>query len=299
MRLAYVAGSATVVAIGALLLALLLGGGGNSHPHHSARVAPTSPAGTPSPAFLPTELPTGASQLASDINRAQQIIEDPSSTRRELASAGVFEQLATRALEHQTRQARHATLAALTRQAAAGTRANLEAAAGLSGLAAAAQPLPHWEILPPPPPDTLLKYFREAQARFGVPWAYLAAIEFVETRFGRVHGLSSAGAQGPMQFLPATWARYGSGSINNQRDAILGAARFLIANGAPGDLAGALYHYNPSRDYVAAVEHYASRMRSDSRAYYGYYYWQVLYQSAGGLVILPVGYPKLQPVPVH
>jgi membrane-bound lytic murein transglycosylase B len=147
-------------------------------------------------------------------------------------------------------------------------------------------------------PTTLLGYFRAAQARFGVPWEDLAAIEFIETRFGRVQGLSPAGAQGPMQFMAATWARYGSGQVDNQRDAIFGAARYLDANGAPGDMAGALYHYNDSRDYVQVANDYASRMRADIRAYYGYYDWQVVYARVGGTVILPVGYPNVRPVPV-
>jgi hypothetical protein len=177
-------------------------------------------------------------------------------------------------------------------------RANLDAAGALSRIFAPAPRLPHWRIEQPPAAGTLLGYFRLAQARFGVPWRFLAAIEFVETRFGRVHGLSTAGAQGPMQFLPSTWAQYGSGSIDSQRDAILAAARFLVANGAPRQIAGALYRYNNSTHYVRAVQDYAGRMRADPRAYRGYYYWQVLYARAGGTVLLPIGYPRARPVPV-
>jgi membrane-bound lytic murein transglycosylase B len=169
----------------------------------------------------------------------------------------------------------------------------------LSRLTPPEKRFPPWRILQPPGPGTLLGYFHQAQARFGVRWQYLAAIEFIETRFGRIRGPSSAGAQGPMQFLPATWARYGSGNINNQRDAIMAAARFLVANGAPGDMATALYHYNNSTDYVAAVQDYAGRMRADPRAYDGYYNWQVLYARVGVLFILPVGYPRVRPEPVR
>jgi hypothetical protein len=216
-----------------------------------------------------------------------------------LANAGRFEQLATRVLESERIQVRRATIAILGAQGAASMRANLAAADALSGLAAPQKGFPDWKIVQPPGPDRLLGYLRAAQSRFGVPWQYLAAIEFIETRFGRVRGLSSAGAQGPMQFLPATWARYGSGDINNQRESILGAARYLVANGAPGSMANALYHYNNSRGYVHAVQDYASRMRANTRAYYGYYYWQVMYAHAGGTVILPVGYPKARPVAVN
>ena len=55
-----------------------------------------------------------------------------------------------------------------------------------------------------------------------------------------------------MQFMPATWAAYGlGGDIADPRDAILGAANYLHANGAPGDETRALYRYNPSSHYVA------------------------------------------------
>ena len=72
-----------------------------------------------------------------------------------------------------------------------------DAAMALARLVSPRRSFPAWRILAPPAPATLLAYFKAAQARFGVPWEYLAAIEFVETRFGRVHGLSTAGAEGP------------------------------------------------------------------------------------------------------
>jgi hypothetical protein len=99
-----------------------------------------------------------------------------------------------------------------------------------------------------------------------------------------------------MQFLPATWARYGRGDVRDPRDAINGAARYLTANGAPRDMAGALLHYNPSRDYVRAVTDYASGIRADQRAHYGYYAWQVLYVRRGRLLVLPEGYPTVRPI---
>jgi hypothetical protein len=251
------------------------------------------------PIVLPAVLPSDRRELATDIDHAEAIIEDASSMPAELQSAGSFEQLATAELAGEPPRVRGATLALLTRHAAASMHANLMAAGALAGLAEHHKRLPHWKIAQPPAPNTLLSYFRAAQRRFGVRWQYLAAIEFIETKFGRVHGLSSAGAQGPMQFLPSTWAVYGSGNIGNPRDAILSAARYLVANGAPADMENALYHYNNSLDYVHAVRDYAARMIVDPRAYYGYYYWQVLYSRAGGTVILPVGYPRVRPVPLR
>jgi membrane-bound lytic murein transglycosylase B len=95
-----------------------------------------------------------------------------------------------------------------------------------------------------------------------VGWSYLAAINFVETDFGRVIGPSSAGAQGPMQFLPATWARYGRGDIYRPRNAIFAAARFLAGHGAPASIGPALYAYNPSWRYVDAVVRDARQLRA-------------------------------------
>jgi soluble lytic murein transglycosylase-like protein len=186
----------------------------------------------------------------------------------------------------------------LSGAAAATLRANLSAAAALARLNQPRKALPPWRIAAPPAPVTLLGYFKSAQSRYGVPWQYLAAIELIESDFGRVVGLSTAGAEGPMQFMPATWAEYGSGNVHKQRDAIFAAARYLVANGAPRDMPGAVYHYNLSRDYVAAVRAYAGRMVADPRAFYGYYYWQVILARIGGLEILPVGFPRVHPLPL-
>jgi membrane-bound lytic murein transglycosylase B len=134
------------------------------------------------------------------------------------------------------------------------------------------------------PPSTLLAYYRAAQRRFGVRWSLLAAVNFVESAFNKLRNNSATGAQGPMQFMPATWRAYGlGGNIRDPRDAILGAANYLHANGAPRDNARALYHYNPSPLYVGAVLRYERRIRTDPRAFYEYYAWQVYVRTAHGL----------------
>ena len=78
------------------------------------------------------------------------------------------------------------------------------------------------------PVATLRAYYREAQQKYGVDASYLASINFIESSFGRNNGPSSAGAEGPMQFLPGTWADWGQGgNIYDPHDAIMAAARLI------------------------------------------------------------------------
>jgi soluble lytic murein transglycosylase-like protein len=113
------------------------------------------------------------------------------------------------------------------------------------------------------PVGTLRSLYLEGQRRSGVPWQVLAAVNFVESDFGRLREASPDGAQGPMQFMPSTWAEYGRGNVHDPKAAVLGAARFLRAAGAPADERAALLRYDPSGLYVDAVERYAGRMRRD------------------------------------
>ena len=135
----------------------------------------------------------------------------------------------------------------------------------------------------PAPAAALLRHYRSAQRRFGVPWSVLAAVNFVETAFGKVRSESSDGAQGPIQFLPATWRAYGlGGNVHRPRDAILGAANYLRASGAPRDLRRPLYAYNHSSLYVEAVLRLARRMGADRRAFFAFYSWQVYIRTPRG-----------------
>ncbi|HEU5476697.1 MAG TPA: lytic transglycosylase domain-containing protein [Gaiellaceae bacterium] len=209
-----------------------------------------------------------------------------------------MEQLAFRELARR-RSLRRATLARLPPDARSAATAALRAADALAKIVPQEHRFPKWRIIPPLPPGRLLGYFQAAGSAYGIPWQYLAAVELVETRMGRIRGLSPAGAKGPMQFMPATWAEYGRGSINSQHDSIMAAARFLAANGGRRRIGRALLHYNPSGSYVVAVESYAREMRRDPRAFYGYYHWQVLYRTSKGTFLLPVGYPRARPEPVR
>jgi membrane-bound lytic murein transglycosylase B len=116
-----------------------------------------------------------------------------------------------------------------------------------------------------------------------VPWNVLAAVNFVESKFGKLRSASAAGAQGPMQFMPATWRRYGlGGNVHDPHDAVLGAANYLRASGAPRDLRRALHAYNPSAAYVDAVLRYARRIASSRTMFYALYNWQVFVKTPQG-----------------
>jgi hypothetical protein len=121
----------------------------------------------------------------------------------------------------------------------------------------------------------LVSFYREANQRYGVAWNYLAAINLVETKFGRVKSNSVAGARGPMQFIPSTWRIYGNGgNINDPHDAILAAANLLHNNGAPPNYARALRSYNDSSLYVDAVTRYAREIAANPYGVYYLYCWQ-------------------------
>jgi hypothetical protein len=110
------------------------------------------------------------------------------------------------------------------------------------------------------PPSFLVPIYMQAGHRYGIPWPVLAAINAIESDYGRNLNTSSAGAIGWMQFEPSTWKRYGVAvdghSVPNPydpRDAIFSAARYLAAAGASRDLAGAIYAYNHAGWYVQEV----------------------------------------------
>ena len=110
--------------------------------------------------------------------------------------------------------------------------------------------------------------YRQAAERFGIPWEVLAAVGRVECEHGlnpRCSSPNEAGAEGPMQFLPATFARWSwaSGSPDpspyDPEDAVYAAAAKLAADGVNGDPTRALLSYNRSRVYVADVVAWAVR----------------------------------------
>ena len=128
-------------------------------------------------------------------------------------------------------------------------------------------------------PAGYLRLYRQAGARYRVPWPVLAAIGKVESDHGRVRlpGVRSGlnryrdrssrwrrCCAGPMQFNltdgpPSTWQRHGRGNVYDPADAIPAAARKLVADGARRNLDQAIYAYNHSWVYVAKVKALARR----------------------------------------
>jgi hypothetical protein len=126
------------------------------------------------------------------------------------------------------------------------------------------------------PPTTLLRFYREAQRRFGIRWQLLGAINFIESDFGRARTTARADAQGPMQFEHATWRAYGmGGDVYSAHDSILAAANLLAANGGRRSERAALMHYNLSPLYRDAVLRLAHRMRTVAAAFREYYAWRL------------------------
>jgi murein DD-endopeptidase MepM/ murein hydrolase activator NlpD len=109
-------------------------------------------------------------------------------------------------------------------------------------------------------PPFLLPIYQAAGTAYGVPWQILAAINEVETDYGRDLSASSAGAEGWMQFLPSSWAQYGIDANGdgfkdpyNPADAIFAAARYLRAAGGDTNIRAGIFSYNHSQAYVDSV----------------------------------------------
>jgi len=244
------------------------------------------------------QLAADPAQLADDLVADEQALRDPSTPEATLVAAAHRQQAAYRAI------GRHPEWESVTRPRIPSPLLevydrNVDARRQLTAMAHLKDTLPAWRVDAPAPAEALLGYYREAESASGVGWNYLAAINLIETRFGSINGVSTAGAQGPMQFLPSTFAAYAEGGdIHSPHDSIMAAGRYLAANGFADDRDHAIFRYNNANEYVRAVNDYAAVLAADPAAFAGYYRWDVYYYTTSGDVLLPIGYAAMSPIPV-
>jgi len=203
---------------------------------------------------------TDVGQLAADASAATAAAEKRAhariATERSVAAAAV--QVLTLLDQEQRLLASARAHAASVRAAEAALRAQSTAFSVITS-----DRIARMRMMPASP--AYMALYRNAAAAMcpGLSWTVLAAIGQVESGHGRDTSTSYAGAMGPMQFLPATFAAYavdgdhdGVASIMDPPDAIFTAARYLCANGAasgPNALANAIFHYNHADWYVQMV----------------------------------------------
>lgn len=237
--------------------------------------------------------------VAADLVAADQALRNPSAPEQVLAAAARRQQVAYRTL------GAHPEWDAIARPQIPAALLevydrNIDARRQLMALTEPKSTMPPWRVVPPVPANELMAAYRAAEAASGVPWNYLAAINFVETGFGRINGVSDDAAQGPMQFLPSTFAAYGNGGdINSPRDAIMAAGRLLAANGFATNRDKAIWGYNHSDHYVRAVNDYAAVIGGDPAGFASYYRWDTYYRTTAGDLLLPVGYVSTTRIPVE
>lgn len=252
----------------------------------------------PVPAGAQPRLAAEPAQIADDLVADERAIRDPATPEPALVAAARRQQVAYRAIGRNP--AWDEVIRPRIPESLITTYdRNIDARRQLTAMSEVRDTLPAWRIIPPAPAADLMGFYREAEAATGVGWNYLAAINLIETRFGSIAGVSTAGAQGPMQFMPETWAAYGTGGdVNEPREAIMGAGRYLAASGFANNPDRAIYAYNHANEYVRAVKDYAAVLADDPGAFDGYFRWEVYYYTTAGDVLLPVGYAESQRIPV-
>jgi membrane-bound lytic murein transglycosylase B len=247
---------------------------------------PTAPALPPPDAAIPRTPAALAATLTDTTRRLRSAIDrwDPArAVPRDVAHLALYHQRMLRLMS-----ARRALGDATTARVAPDVRDEVrDTVLGRRQLAAiprAPGRLPRVRVAPAAPAARLRAFYAEGERRFGVPWSILAAVNFVESAFGRIRSASAAGARGPMQFLPSTWRAYGmGGDIDDPHDAVLAAANLLRRAGASRDLNRALFAYNHSAHYVRAIRLFAAQMAADERTFLTYYAWQVYVRTPAGV----------------
>ena len=246
---------------------------------------------------VPTNPQTAATLLAA----VETALRDPSTPDQDLPDLGHQQQVIYRVLSADIPRSQ-LVLDALPKRWRSVAERHLAARREFLRMSRGRRPtrLPAWRIIQPEPADQLLQHYRKAEAATGIEWEVLAAVNLVETGMGRIDGISVANAQGPMQFLPTTWAEsgIGEGNIRDPHDAIQAAARYLVRRGGLRDIRQGLWGYNNSDYYGKAVMLYASLMKEDPMAYRGLYHWEIHFNADAGDLWLPVGYNQPERITV-
>lgn len=264
-----------------------------------ATTSTAAPSTTTAPEPDLLALPDSAAAMVAALDAAELAVRDTNRTIEQRASWGRRQQALYRHLNNN--QDWVPTVLADTDPAIADAVAlNWTARQNLSSLLNTEtlhDELPAWRVTPPAPAAELIEYYKQAEETWGIQWEFLAGINLIETRMGRIQGVSTAGAIGPMQFLPTTWAECCEGDPTLPRDAISGAAKYLTIRGGPENMDRAIWGYNNSDYYVNAVTAYANVLMADEQAYHGYHAWEIYFLSTEGLLRIPVGYEQLAPIP--
>ena len=201
-------------------------------------------------------VPSHPQKIAALLNTVETALRDPTTPEASLPDLGHQQQVIYRVLSAKPTLSSE-VLAALPAQWRSVAERHLAARGEFLRMGRTRRPtvLPAWRIIAPEPAENLLAYYRKAEAATGIEWEVLAAVNLVETGMGRIDGISVANAQGPMQFLPTTWAEagIGEGNIRDPHDAIQAAARYLVRRGGLRDIRQGLWGYNNSDYYLSLI----------------------------------------------
>ncbi len=277
----------------------------------SLAAAPTGSA-SPSPPAQPVQadpeqrrypaVPADPIATATLLAEVETALRNPTTPPQQLPDLGHQQQVIYRVLSADVPRSQQ-VLAALPQRWRSVAERHLAARREFLRMSRGRRPsmLPAWRIIQPEPAEQLIAYYKKAEAATGIEWEVLAAVNLVETGMGRIDGVSVANAQGPMQFLPTTWAEagIGKGDIRDPHDAIQAAARYLVRRGGLQDIRRGLWGYNNSDYYGKAVMLYASLIKEDPSAYTGLYHWEIHFNADAGDLWLPVGYVQRAPISVQ
>ena len=277
----------------------------------SLAAAPTGSA-SPSPPAQPVQadpeqrrypaVPADPIATATLLAEVETALRDPITPPQQLPDLGHQQQVIYRVLSADVPRSQQ-VLAALPQRWRSVAERHLAARREFLRMSRGRRPsmLPAWRIIQPEPAEQLIAHYKKAEAATGIEWEVLAAVNLVETGMGRIDGVSVANAQGPMQFLPTTWAEagIGKGDIRDPHDAIQAAARYLVRRGGLQDIRRGLWGYNNSDYYGKAVMLYASLIKEDPSAYTGLYHWEIHFNADAGDLWLPVGYVQRAPISVQ